>query len=447
VYGRARVAQARGDEERARKWLEEVVVADPGHYDAWLALSAVLEQQGEAAAALAAALRAREADYGRPEAHARVAALTGRAPAIPTDNVDPAQRARLALERAGAHPYDPGANLAAARALMDAGEDEAAARWLRASWWMADLDPAAGLAAVELLSQVDADWRERRVVPVYTFADDDIRRDDFWKMRMRFVWADLTEALAPLLDTVFVPVAIEPFSSAARDGRLESIRSAVPWGASLSGPPGLIAIFTERPPRSRRRAWRMGEATFLGRHLTVRLDPSPTTATTTLVHEVLHLYGGVHVSPEYPSILNPRGGAMQLDQPNTRIAQLTRSRRFDGRGIERDVLDHVELEPLAEAFRQALALNLQARRAGLAEALDSAAESRYLAARQVREAAALDEHLGDVSAFMAELMLRLDRRADAVRYLDLATNLYGARSERGRQARARADALLSASLR
>ncbi|MGH0037251.1 MAG: tetratricopeptide repeat protein [Myxococcota bacterium] len=445
LYGMARVARRSGDAERARAWLGEVVVADPEHYDALVELCALLAEGGEREAALAAGTRARAVAFGRPEAHALLSDLTGRAPPLPSpapgSSVE--ERVAAAVERAGEHPYDPTATLAAARALIEAGRPDEAARWLRGSWWMADLEPSAGLESVALLAEVDEDWSSRRVVPVYTFADDDIRADSFWRMRMRFVWADLTEALAPLLDTVFVPVAIQPFSSAGRDSRIASIRRSVGWGASLSGPPGIVAIFTERPPPDRRGTWRMGEATFLGRHLTVRLDPSPTTATTTLVHEVLHLYGGVHVSPEYPSIMNPRGGEMQLDQPNTRIAHLTRDRRFDGRGVERDVLARVDEEALAKAFRAALALNLQARQAGMLEAETSMGESRYLAARQARRAGALDEHLGDVSSLMAQLVLRQGLRAEAVRYFDLASHLYGPKSARGVQARSRADALLA----
>lgn len=449
LYGRARVARARGDALRARRWLEELVAADPQHYDALVELGSLLAEQGEREAALQALVRARSVAFGRPEAHALLAAITGRAPPPAPDeaDLDADARARVAVARAGEHPYDPVATLAAARALLAVDRREEAARWLRGSWWMADLAPRSGLESIALLKQVDADWSTRRVVPVHTFADDDIRADPSWRMRMRFVWADLTEALAPLLDTVFVPVDIQGFSSAGREARIDAIRESVAWGASLSGPPGIVAIFTERPPPSRRTAWRMGEATFLGRHLTVRLEPAPTTATPVLVHEVLHLYGGVHVSPEYPSIMNPEGGAMQLDQPNTRIAGLTRDRRFDGGGVESDVLDRVDDEALAQAFREALALNLQARRAGMAEAVESMEESRFLAARQARAAGALDDHLGDVSMLMARLMLRQDRRADAVRYLDTAAALYGPRSARGQEARQRADALLATSRR
>jgi hypothetical protein len=447
LFGRARVARQRGDADRARAWLEEVVSADPGNYDALVELGGLLVDEGDDETALVVLVRARGVAFGRPEAHAMLASLTGRAPAPPPEEagLGAEERLRAVVARAGEHPYDPAAALAAARALVEVGQQEEAARWLRGSWWLADVEPAVGLESVALLSRIDPVWKTRRVVPVYTFADDDIREDPWWKMRMRFVWADLTEALAPLLDTVFVPVAVAPFSSAGGDARLDTIRKSVGWGASLSGPPGIIAIFTERRPHSRRSPWRMGEAVFLGRHLTVRLDQAPSTATPTLVHEVLHLYGGVHVSPEYPSLMNPNGGAMQLDQPNTRIAQLIRDRRFDGRGVEHDVLDHTDEAALTEAFRQALALNLQARSAGMNEALGSLDESRYLAARQAKAAGALDDHLGDVSELMAQLMLRQDRRADAVRYLDLAARLYGPKSERGVTARQRADALLATS--
>ncbi len=443
--GLARVARRRGDTETARARTSEILAVSPGHYDALVELSGVLEDEGETAGAMEVAGRAIKVSTARPEAHAALARLTGRAPpAVPAEGLDASALAAVRVRRAGAHPYDPAAAVAAARALIEIGDEAGAARWLRGAWWMADVDPESGLAAIELLRQIDPDWKTRRVVPVHTVADDRIRRSESWKMRMRFVWTDLSQVLHPLLDTVFVPVSIGASAAAGKPAPLDAIRTSSAWGRKLGGPPGLVAILTDRRPRARNRSTREGEATFLGRHLTVRLDAHPSTVNPTLVHEVLHIYGAVHVSPEYPSIMNPRlSDATGLDEPNTRIATLTRDRSFEGFGIYADVLDHVDEKALIPAYRSALKLNLLARQQGMGEAIDAQGESRYIAARRARKAVALDSHLGDVASFLATLMVRQERWVGAVRFLDLASKLYGPDDPRAEFARARADAILA----
>jgi hypothetical protein len=162
------------------------------------------------------------------------------------------------------------------------------------------------------------------------------------------------------------------------------------------------------------------------------------------VHELLHLYGGVHVSDDVPSILNAGGDAMQLDAANARIVSLVRTRRFGPGGLERNVLAVVGPGELADALAGALRLNLHFRRLGLLEAKQELGSSRFVAARRAREAGALDAHLGDVARILSLLREKEGRLSDAVRLLEVAAALYGPRSPAGRAAARRIDAILRA---
>jgi len=433
--GLARLARVRGRPEEARRRLAALLEREPGHVGALVALAEVRAGQGATGEAVELLDRARRRAPQRPEPHAALARLTGPAPEAPGAGLE------ALVRRAGRHPYDPAAAHAAGAALAAAGRDEQAARWLRGAWWLGDLDPGAALASVELLRRIDADWEGRRVVPVHVYADAGVRADPWWSMRLRLLFANLSRALHPLLGTVFVPVSMQGFVGADAGATLAEVRRA--WAAEHPRPPpsGMLALFTAHPPPAGP-GRRLGEAGFLDRWLVVRLERGPSTGSRTLVHEILHLYGAVHITPTRDALMNPSGDSLQLDEGNSRIAWLLRDRRFGPGGLQPNVLEHVDAGELAAAYAAVLGGNLDARRDGLAEALASARESRFLGARQAREATELDSHLGDVADFVGRLLAHDGRRVEAAAWLENAARLYGPGTRRGRAARALAERLV-----
>ena len=89
--------------------------------------------------------------------------------------------------------------------------------------------------------------------------------------------------------------------------------------------------------------------------------------------------------------------------------------------------------------RTSCATNLALRRAGLAEAIETAATSRIEARRAAARVRELDPHLGDVARFVSLLLWRGERPASAAFLLETAAHLYGPRTARGRRAAAEAE--------
>jgi hypothetical protein len=79
-------------------------------------------------------------------------------------------------------------------------------------------------------------------------------------------------------------------------------------------------------------------------------------------------------------------------------------------------------------------VNLALRRAGLAEAIETATTSRIAARRAAAQVRELDPHLGDVARFVSLLLWRGERPASAAFLLETAARLYGPRTARGRLA-------------
>ena len=433
--GLARVALGRGDRDAARRFAGEVLERAPEE-PAALVLLARLERAGGGEAAAREHLeRALRADPLHLEAHAELALLTGRAPRRPSQDL------AEALRVADAHPYDPWGRLQAARLLLARGEREGARSQLADHTWFTDLDPASGMAAFRLLQRLDPRWADRRVVPVHCYADESVRRSAGWEMRLRAVFASLSASLDPVLETAFVPVSLAPFSSSDAGGQLESIDEAFRSSVRALPATGIVAAFTERPVPKRRGRWRLGQAEYLGRRMLVRLEPGEVKSRT-LIHEMLHLYGAVHINPDLDSIMNPSGASLDLDPANRTIVELLRGRRFGPGGVEANVLPFVDQVALTAAIAQALRLNLEFRRLGVLEALEAKESSRFLGARKAREAAARDPDLASVARFTAVLLAEQQRFASAARFMEAAAQLHGPRSAEGREARARAEALL-----
>jgi tetratricopeptide (TPR) repeat protein len=430
--GLASVARRRGRSARARSLLEEALQQEPDSVDARVDLADLSLEEGDAAGARALLEQALARDPGRPDAHELLWRVTGMAPrgAAPPEEI---------LRRADAHPYDPRAALAAARLLLQRGRRDEAKRRLERSWWLAENDPRSGLQAARLLLELGG-VEGGRAVAVHCFADESVRRDPTWRMRLRLVWVALSATLEPLLDTLFVPVSTQAFSTRGADERLVAIDAAFRGSAGALPATGILAAFTERAPPRRPGEWRLGQAEFLGRSLVVRLDPGAL-ASRTLVHEVLHLYGGVHIAPDVDSLMNPSGDSLELDAANARIVRLLRERRFGPGGIERNALPFVDPELLIAAYAAALRQNLASRSLGLAEALEARRSSRFVAADLARRAAALDEHLGNVCEFAGRLLAHEERYAAAASFVETAARLYGPRTRKGRDARELAERL------
>ena len=160
-----------------------------------------------------------------------------------------------------------------------------------------------------------------------------------------------------------------------------------------------------------------------------------------LAHEILHLYGAIHVVEEVESLMNPVGTSMQLDRASYRIVRATRKRTFRGGGLGRDVLPRIDLAETIAAYEAALALNLTFRKLGLEKALESRRISRYHAANQAREALRMDTHLADVIVMVSTLLRADARHVEALSLLEAAATLYGPDTRRGRETAGNAERL------
>jgi hypothetical protein len=433
--GLGRVALLRGDRVAARDWFEAAVGSDARSVRARVALAELeSEERGQSRASQLLAEAIAEAPLD-PEAHAAYARLSGPAPRAPVR-----QTASAARELARAHPYDLWSALQWARlALNEAPSSTAAAEASQAlaelagRLWLADVDRRSAEQALRLLHRHHPAWRERRVVWVHVYADETVSGQVGWRMRLRGLWRGQSEGVGALLETSFLPASITRFSARSADSRLASVQVA--WGREVGHWPGegILAAFTERQA-PRRGTHQLGVADLMGRRLIVRLAPRETESRT-LSHEVLHLYGAVHIRDEVDSLMNPSAGSTVLDAANYRIVRLQRDRRFRGGGFAQNSFPFVDLEELADAYRQLLRVNLAFRALGIERALDAAETSRYHGADLARKEVALDDHLGDVASFVASLFIYQDRLVQAAYFLDGAAHLYGLRTRRGAAAR------------
>ncbi len=423
--GLGRVALAQGEPARAEPFFRAALADQATALDARLGIARAARRQGRSAEAREQLERVLALDPLRAEAHAELAALTGPAPRGPADLVE-------ALRRARAHPYDLAAGLAAGRALAAAGREAEAARRLESLLWLADLDPRAARGAWALLRRIDPAWLDWRLVGVHSYADESIRSEPGWRFRVRLEWLLATRSVGALLRVRFVPAGLHGFTSGEAPSSLGAIHDAFRGQHPRPPAEGILAVLTARPPDRGRPGVRLGQAQFLGRRLVVRLGAEPR-QNRVLLHELLHLYGGVHVARDVKSLMNPSGETETLDALNAAIVRELGVRRFRG-SLERDVLDVVDLEATIAAYEAALRANLAMRRAGMAEAIEMAASSRVAAQRKAARVKELDPHLADVARFVAMLYQRNDSPVSAAFLLEKAARLYGPRTARGRQA-------------
>ena len=238
-----------------------------------------------------------------------------------------------------------------------------------------------------------------------------------------------------LIGVAFVPVRIERFQSAHSTPDLEAISQAFHFSVGRLPSYGLVAALTDREPPNRAGSHRLGVAELLGREVIVRLTPGRIVSRT-LIHEVLHIYGGVHVAPGIESLMNPSGDSRNLDLGNQAIAW--RERRFGPGGIEANVLPYADVEDLIAAYLETLRVNLGLRERKVNEAREEV--SRYVASKLGREAARMDPHLADVARITGSLMSLEGRLAEAARLYEGAARLYGFRTPRGKEMRELAEA-------
>lgn len=414
--GLARVARVQDEPGRARQFLDAALEVAPQHLDALMLLASIEADEGNASAAEQLLRRAVRSHPQRPDAHGALAAHTGRGPRpLPSD---PA----AILHAAAAHPYDTPLLLAAAHVWIERGDDERAARLLEQAVRLADLDPVASTKAHTLLQSLGGVATGR--IPVHCYADESVRRDPYWRMRLRLLWSGVSHTLRPLLGVDFMPVSMSPFESATAGPQLASIEAAFADSAQPLPNRGLVAAFTDRAPPKRRGAWNLGKAQFLGRRLISRLDrDDPERQARTLIHEVMHIYGAIHISPDVDSLMNPSGTSLQIDPVNQRIVKLVRERRFGPRSVDAEVFDHTDIPALTEAYAVALRLNLELRKLGIEKALEEGERSRFIGRDRAREAVALDDHLSTVTTLVSHLMLRQGKLDEAANLLTMAARL------------------------
>ncbi len=431
--GLGKLALARRQPAAAREHFRTALGIDSSSVEAWIGL-ADAEEAEHPEAASKALQQAIGLDPRRSEVHLRLARITG--PAPPSSAPVSLDEALALAER---HPYDPRALLLAAERLVEADRADSAVVLLEKAVWLADRDLPHAEAALRLLPTLSSEWRTRRVVRVHVYADQLLRSDPAWRFQQRTLWLGVSRAFGPILDTRFVPVRFGGFRSDGAGRELQAIQKAFFRSAGRLSPHGLLAAFTGQPMPNRPGPARRGQAEYLGRTLLVRLQPGEPDSRV-LLHELGHIYGGVHVADEVESLMNASGEARKLDRYNARVMRALRGRGFGPGGFGPNVLTRVELNETIAAFREALTLNLSFRRLGLAKIVDDPELSRYHAAQRARHVTLLDPHLADVSSMVAELLWHDGRRVESVALLETAAKLYGTRSRSGSAAQRRADA-------
>jgi hypothetical protein len=391
-----------------------------------LELAAAAERAGDAAAARAHVAEALARDPACADAHARLERLSGPAPPEPAPT-----ELGAALRLAVAHPYDPRALVAAARSAAAADRRDLALPLAEKVVWLGDAAPGETAEVLRLLAALEAP-HPLRAVPVHVYADAAARGEEGWRFRLRTLWSEVSASLAPLLGSRFVVLSIEPFDAPGAGADLAASFSglaamAAPEHGIVAGVLGAAPAGAAAGPDAHR-----GAAELLGRRLLVRLEPGAA-GTRLLAHEILHLYGAVHVPEARESLMNPSGDSQRLDAENRRIAGLTRERSFGPGGVERNVLPRLDRGAAIDAWGAALRLDLRLRGTELARAVAASALAPG--------APAPDPHLGDVARFVGALLVAEERRDEAALLFETAAALHGSRSEAGRSDAERANAL------
>lgn len=198
-----------------------------------------------------------------------------------------------------------------------------------------------------------------RVVRIKAVADEAFREKKNWEKEIRehLAWSD--EKLRELADIGLDLVAVEPWrthQSSAMTLLLNELRA----GVEKDGAEAVIG-FTGHPPPATMRYLRgssvrypvpftAGIAFPLGDRAVVRRTQWKELTRHTLIHEIAHLFGGLHVNEKSILGTDAEGMSFQLDPFNRQVLDLTRDRSFD-RGIREIPRD--ELTALLDLYRRA----------------------------------------------------------------------------------------------
>ena len=415
----------RGDTAAAERRFQRVLRAKPDSARALAGLGGVELARGQRAEARAHFERVVRLDPTNPEVHARLATLTGNRPGSP-EPTSP-EEALVAMQK---YPYDPEVLLPAAQAMIARNKMAVGLATLERIVWLADLNPAAARRAIALLKELDPRWSERKTLAVHVTVDEALSSRPGWRSRQRTLWLSVSRALDKALPIRFVPLSFRVARVEASLSLEEVLENFVREHPRSPGP-GIIALFTEHPVARPSAAGKLGLAQFLGRLMVVRLPPGERESRV-LAHEILHLFGAIHVTDAIDSLMNPQTTELTLDPLNYAIVQALRSRHFSGAGFGPDILSSIDLRQTIDAYSSALNVNLGLRKLALQRALKQRSNSRYLARRHRVKAMELDSHLGDVAKHLA-LLVRADQRpAQAVFLFETAAHLYGPDTPRGR---------------
>jgi hypothetical protein len=139
--------------------------------------------------------------------------------------------------------------------------------------------------------------------------------------------------------------------------------------------------------------------------------------------------------------MNPDGSELKLDPLNLEIVRLTRDRGFSQGGADRNLLPFVDRPRLIQAYTAALRANLALRALGIEEILSLQQVAPRRAAARAGQLRELDPHLAEVAELVAALLLSDGREAPAVGLYEVAAELRGSDTEKGRESLARARAL------
>jgi tetratricopeptide (TPR) repeat protein len=198
-----------------------------------------------------------------------------------------------------------------------------------------------------------------RVVRVKAVADEAFRTESGWEKQVREDLASASETLRELAGISLDLVAVEPWTThqgASMPLLLEELRTGVEKddaevviGFTGHRPPAAVTFLPGNPKRYPV-PFTAGIALPLGDRAVVRRTNWDELTRRTLVHEVAHLFGGLHVREE--SILETATDRLsfRLDPFNRRVLDLTRDRDF-GRGIREIPED--DLAALVELYHQA----------------------------------------------------------------------------------------------
>ena len=391
--------------------------------------------RGDLSGARRGAERALELDAAQPAAHALLAELTGPAPA------GPARTPEQALERAAAHPYDAAALVGAADALARAKRSADAAALLEKVLWLADTNPSAAAAALARLPALDPRWRERRAVPMHVFADETLAAQPGWEFQLRTALLSASNSLEGALGVRFLAVSLRRQELGPLDAAsLESVHAAFAASIEPAPPDGVLAGFTGLPVPAEPGPWKLGLAELLGRRLTVRL-PAGAVESRPLAHELLHLFGAIHISGQIDSLMNPDGAELRLDPLNLEIVRATRDRAFSSGDAERNLLPYVDRARLIQAYTAALRANLALRELGIEEILSLRQVAPARASARAGRMREFDPHLAEVAELVATLLVIDGRTAPAAGLFEVAAELWGSNTEKKRESLARARVL------